>query len=64
MLLNVSTFHFLIHNCSGMFALQEGSEVHGRILKYGLNDNLSLNNNLMGIYKRSGKWKAVNCLRN
>lgn len=61
-LLNVSTFHFLIHACSRMLAPQQGSEVHGRILKYGLSGNLSLNNNLMGLYKKSGKLKEVSHL--
>lgn len=59
MLLNVCTFHLLIHACSRMSAPRQGSEVHGRILKYGVGDNLYLNNNLMGLYKKCGKLKEV-----
>ncbi|KDP34237.1 hypothetical protein JCGZ_07808 [Jatropha curcas] len=58
-LLNLSTFHFLVHACSRNFALQQGIEVHGRILKSGLAVNKSLTNNLMGMYSRCGKLKEV-----
>ncbi|XP_031261118.1 pentatricopeptide repeat-containing protein At2g29760, chloroplastic-like [Pistacia vera] len=57
--LNISTFHFLIHVCSRASAFKQGSEVHRRILKSGFGNNLSLTNNLMGMYKSCGKLKAV-----
>jgi pentatricopeptide repeat protein len=49
-LLDISTFHFLIHACCKNFDVKLGSEVHGRILKCGFGRNKSLNNNLMGLY--------------
>ncbi|KAJ9168350.1 hypothetical protein P3X46_019888 [Hevea brasiliensis] len=57
--LDLSTFHFLLHACSRNFALQQGSEVHGRILKSGFGANKSLNNNLMGMYSKYGKVEEV-----
>lgn len=64
-LLDASTFHFLIHACSNASTFRQGSEVHGRILKSGFGVNRSLNNNLMGLYSKVGSWKKyTNCLRN
>ncbi|KAF2304505.1 hypothetical protein GH714_032824 [Hevea brasiliensis] len=45
--------------CLRNFALQQGSEVHGRILKSGFGANKSLNNNLMGMYSKYGKVEEV-----
>lgn len=58
-LFDLSTFHFLIRACSRSFSFQQGSEVHGRILKCGLGGNRSLNNNLMGLYSKCGKLEEV-----
>jgi pentatricopeptide repeat protein len=58
-LLDISTFHFLIHACCKNFDVKLGSEVHGRILKCGFGRNKSLNNNLMGLYSKCGKLKEV-----
>jgi pentatricopeptide repeat protein len=60
--LDVSTFHFLIHACSSVSAIRQGSEVHGRILKSGFGVNRSLNNNLMGLYSKGGRLKEVHQL--
>ncbi|KAJ6745534.1 hypothetical protein OIU74_028253 [Salix koriyanagi] len=60
-LLDISTFHFLIHACCKIFDVKLGGEVHGRIVKSGLGRNKSLNNNLMGMYSKCGKLKEV-CL--
>ncbi|KAK9273094.1 hypothetical protein L1049_017901 [Liquidambar formosana] len=58
-MLNISTFHFLIHACSSVLSIRCGGEVHCRILKYGLSDNRSLKNNLMGMYSKGGRLKEV-----
>ncbi|CAK7353424.1 unnamed protein product [Dovyalis caffra] len=58
-LLDISTFHFLIHACCKIFNVKLGSEVHGRILKSGFGRNKSLNNNLMGLYSKCGKLNEV-----
>lgn len=60
--LDISTFHFLIHACSRNLALQPGTEVHGRVLKYGFGRNKSLNNNLMALYSKCGKLDEVHHL--
>lgn len=57
--LDLSTFHFLLHACSRKFSIQHGSEVHGRILKSGFGANRSLNNNLMGMYSKFGNVEEV-----
>ncbi|VVA15005.1 PREDICTED: pentatricopeptide [Prunus dulcis] len=57
--LDASTFHFLIHACSRLLAVQQGTEIQGRILKIGLGDNMSLINNLMGLYSKCGKLDEV-----
>ncbi|KAG7965787.1 hypothetical protein I3843_08G017600 [Carya illinoinensis] len=60
--LDISTFRFLLHACSGVSAFREGKEVHGRILKYGLGFNKSLTNILMGLYMKGGELKYVHQL--
>ncbi|PQM33421.1 pentatricopeptide repeat-containing protein [Prunus yedoensis var. nudiflora] len=57
--LDASTFHFLILACSRLLAFQQGTEIQGRILKIGLGDNVSLINNLMGLYSKCGKLDEV-----
>ncbi|CAL2234573.1 unnamed protein product [Prunus armeniaca] len=57
--LDASTFHFLIHACSRLLAVQQGTEIQGRILKMGLGDNMSLINSLMGLYSKCGKLDEV-----
>ncbi|KAF3446011.1 hypothetical protein FNV43_RR11189 [Rhamnella rubrinervis] len=57
--LDISTFHFLIHACCRSLAFKRGTEVHGRVLKYGFGRNKSLNNNLMAFYSKCGKFDEV-----
>lgn len=58
-LLDITTFHFLIHACSKDFDIRQAREVHGRILKSGIGVNRSLKNNLMGMYSKAGRLKNV-----
>ncbi|KAJ4837970.1 hypothetical protein Tsubulata_031783 [Turnera subulata] len=61
-LLDLTTFHYLIRACSKTRSVLRGSEVHCRILKSGFGRNKSLSNNLMGFYSKCGKLEEVSRL--
>ncbi|KAK2983116.1 hypothetical protein RJ640_022588 [Escallonia rubra] len=58
-MLDITTFHFLLHACCKDFDILQASEVQGRILKSGFGISRSLNNNLMGMYSKDGRLKEV-----
>lgn len=58
-MLDITTFHFLVHACSKDFDIKQASEVHARILKSGFGSSRSLKNNLMGFYSKAGRLKDV-----
>lgn len=58
-LLTYPTFHYVLHACCKSSDVKCGSEIHGRVLKYGLGGYRSLKNNLMGLYSKVGKVEQV-----
>ncbi|GMJ09301.1 hypothetical protein like AT2G36730 [Hibiscus trionum] len=47
---NKLTYPFVLKACSGAEALEEGRQVHGEIVKHGLDDDVYVNNNLVHFY--------------
>ncbi|WCJ25711.1 Pentatricopeptide repeat (PPR) superfamily protein [Euphorbia peplus] len=52
---NSLTFPFLLKACSSCFAIKEGKQVHGNMIRYGLDSDVYVSNNLIHFYGRSRK---------
>ncbi|KAJ8767623.1 hypothetical protein K2173_018181 [Erythroxylum novogranatense] len=51
---NNLTFPFVLKACAQAKASSEGKQVHGQVIKRGLNDDLYVNNSLISMYSSSG----------
>ncbi|XP_057977393.1 pentatricopeptide repeat-containing protein At1g31920 [Malania oleifera] len=49
------TYPTLLKACTGLFALEEGMQVHGHIFKLGLEDNVFVQNSLVNMYGKCGE---------
>ncbi|XVF16626.1 hypothetical protein REPUB_Repub10bG0048700 [Reevesia pubescens] len=47
---NKLTYPFVLKACAGAEALEEGKQVHGEIIKHGLDDDVYVDNNLVHFY--------------
>ncbi|XP_039009810.1 LOW QUALITY PROTEIN: pentatricopeptide repeat-containing protein At2g36730-like [Hibiscus syriacus] len=47
---NKLTYPFVLKVCTGVEALEEGRQIHGEIVKHGLDDDVYVNNNLVHFY--------------